>query len=295
MKKTLIATLIGMILVVGSVGCANIKTEKASSATKDSVETKKSSTEETATQQTSKARIKVVALEPSTKPLSFEDEDGNFTGYEVDLIKEIDKRIPEYEFKLDEVSEDATQVGLETGKYALIGGGLYKTPEREEKFLIPQAISGVSLIKLYVRENDDSIKTIADLVGKKISPVSANGGIYNFLTKYNEEHPNEKVDIQTADDISLADRFKGLDEGSYDAVVIPNNLDFKNIKESLGLHIKEISDPVKVNPTYFVLNKKETDLNSKVNVALTKIREDGTLSKIAKKWYGEDTIAYYKE
>ena len=32
------------------------------------------------------------------------------------------------------------RVGLDAGKYALIGGGLYKTPEREEKYLFPDEI-----------------------------------------------------------------------------------------------------------------------------------------------------------
>ena len=236
-----------------------------------------------------------VALESGSKPLSFEDENGNITGYEVDVIKALDDIIPEYTFSIELVEGDSTQVGLETGKYALIGGGLYKTPEREEKYLIPDAITGVSLINIYVREDDYSIKTLDDLVGKKVVPVSPNGGIFNLLTAYNTEHADKQITIETAEGVSVADRYKSVDSGEYDALVLPNNLGFNEIKQELGLKVKAVETPVKINSTYFALAKDQTDLAAKVEAGLKTLRENGTLSTLSLKWYGEDTIKYFQE
>ena len=144
---------------------------------------------------------------------------GELTGYEVELLEAADDKIDEYDFNLESVEEDSVQVGLDAGKYDLIGGGLYKTPEREAKYLFPDEISGVSLINIYVREDDNSIASLDDLVGKKVAPSSPNGGIYNLLTAYNEEHPNAQITVNTAEGISVADRFKSLDSGEYDAIV----------------------------------------------------------------------------
>lgn len=237
----------------------------------------------------------IAAVENGSKPLSYIDDDGNVTGYEVEVLKAVDELIPEYEIQIEAVEADATQIGLETGKYELIGGGLYKTPEREEKYLLPDAIAGVSTIKIFVREDNTEIKTLDDLVGKKVSPPSPNGGIYNLLTEYNEAHPDNPITFETADGSTVADRFKEINDGTYDALVIPDNLGYDEIIKELDLKVTAVQEPVKVNPTYFALAKDQTDLTEKVNTALATLRENGTLSELSKQWFGEDKIAYYNE
>ncbi len=236
-----------------------------------------------------------VALESGSKPLSFEDENGNKVGYEVDVLNAVDGLIPDYDFNLEYVESDATAIGLDTGKYALIGGGLYKTKEREEKYLLPDAINGVSLINIYVHEDDDSIKGIDDLVGKNLVPSTPNGGIFNLLTSYNAEHPDTQITITTAEGVSVADRFISVDSRQYDALVLPNNLGFNEIKAQLGLKVKAVETPVAINGTYFALAKDQADLAAKVGDALKTLRENGTLSELSLKWYGEDTLQFYKD
>ena len=235
-----------------------------------------------------------VALESGSKPLSFEDEKGNKVGYEVDVLQAVDALIADYDFNLEFVESDATAIGLDTGKYALIGGGLYRTKEREEKYLLPDAINGVSLINIYVHEDDDSIKSIDDLVGKNLVPSTPNGGIYNLLTGYNAEHPDAQITITTAEGVSVADRFVSVDAGQYDALILPNNLGFNEIKAQLGLRVKAVETPVAINGTYFALSKDQADLAQKVDGALKTLRENGTLSQLSLKWYGEDAIQYFK-
>lgn len=247
--------------------------------------------------ESSAAQVKTVnvALESGSKPLSFENENGEKVGYEVDVLKAVDELIPEYEFNIDFVESEATQIGLETGKYALIGGGLYKTPEREEKYLIPDAINGVSLINIYVNEEDNSIQGLDDLVGKKLVPSTPNGGIFNLLTAYNQEHADKPITITTGDGVSVADRFVSVSNKEYDALVLPNNLGFNEIQKELGLKVKAVENPVKINGTYFALSKDQADLSAKIEEALKTLRENGTLSKLSISWYGEDTIQYFTE
>ena len=74
--------------------------------------------------------------------------------------------------------------------------------------------------------------------------------------------------FETSEDIAVAERFASLDAGECDAVVLPNNLGFEEIKEQLGLKLKAVQPPVKIN---------------------------GTLSELNEKWYGEDTLVYLDE
>lgn len=301
MKKILsIVLLVGLIGVLSACSKkssetqANADTVTEAASTKEATsETKKS--DSTADTTSTEAKTVSVAVVNGSKPLSFQDENGELTGYEVEVIKALDDVVPEYNFAIESVEEEATQVGLDAGKYAFIGGGTYKTPEREEKYLIPDEINGVSLVYIYVREDDNSIQSLDDLVGKKVVPSSPNGGMYNLLTSYNNEHPDAQIKIETADGVALADRFKSVDSGEYDSVVLPNNLGFNEIKEQLGLKVKAVETPVAINPTYFLLGKDQTDLKEKIDAGLKLLREDDTLSKLSVKWYGEDTIKYYTE
>ncbi|GHU07738.1 amino acid ABC transporter substrate-binding protein [Spirochaetia bacterium] len=247
--------------------------------------------------QTTDSSVKrvTIGLESGSKPLSYIDENGNKAGYEFDVLNAVDELIPEYSFNLEFVEDDATQIGLETGKYALIGGGLFRTPEREAKYLLPRNISGASVIYIYVHENNTTIQSLDDLVGKNLAPSSPNGGIYNLLTAYNNAHPSAQITITTADGVSLADRFTSVSNGQYDAIVLPNNLGFEGIKQELGLKVKAVARPVQVNGTFFALARDQSDLAAKVDAALATLRANGTLSQLSIKWYGSDTIALYTE
>lgn len=278
MNKKLLSTVLATALLTGTLaGCAGNQTNSSGADATDGVKTVN------------------VALEAGSKPLSFENDKGEKVGYEVDVLKAVDELIAEYNFNVEFVESDATQIGLETGKYAMIGGGLYKTAEREEKYLIPNAINGVSLINIYVHEDDNSIKGLEDLVGKKLVPSTPNGGIYNLLTAYNEEHPDKQVTITTGEGVSVADRFLSVSNKEYDALVLPNNLGYNEIKEQLDIKVKPVEPPVKINGTYFALAKDQTDLSAKVEAALKELRENGTLSQLSIDWYGEDTIQYFTE
>lgn len=278
--KKIIKTVAALSLVGVLAACSNTQAEVAEDSEK-SAEVE--------------AKTVNVAVEAGAKPLSFEDDNGELTGYEVEVLQEIDEIVEEYDFNLEAVEGDSVQIGLDAGKYALIGGGLYKTPEREEKYLFPEEINGVSLINIYVSEDDTSITSLDDLVGKNVVPSSPNGGIYNLLTTYNQEHPDTQITVNTAEGASLADRFLAVDSGEYDAIVLPNNLGFDEIKETLNLKVKAVEEPVKINPTYFVLGKDQTDLKEKLDEALVELKEEGKLSELSIKWYGEDTFTYYEE
>lgn len=278
--KKIIKTVAALSLVGVLAACSNTQAEVAEDSEK-SAEVE--------------AKTVNVAVEAGAKPLSFEDDNGELTGYEVEVLQEIDEIVEEYDFNLEAVEGDSVQIGLDAGKYALIGGGLYKTPEREEKYLFPEEINGVSLINIYVSEDDTSIASLDDLVGKNVVPSSPNGGIYNLLTTYNQEHPDAQITVNTAEGVSLADRFLSVESGEYDAIVLPNNLGFDEIKETLNLKVKAVEEPVKINPTYFVLGKDQTDLKEKLDEALVGLKEEGKLSELSIKWYGEDTFTYYEE
>ncbi|GGL51760.1 transporter substrate-binding domain-containing protein [Sporolactobacillus putidus] len=244
-----------------------------------------------ASSKSSSAKTVQVAVPTAEKPLSY-SENGKLTGYEVEILRKVDAKLKDYSFNIQSVSSNAQQIGLDTGKYDLIAEGFFKNPVRAQKYLIPNENDGASLIKIYTNDANKSIASLSDLSGKRLTPVDANGGIFNILTAYNTQNPSKKIDIPTSDTgLSTADRLKEVASGKYDALILPSNLGEAQIIKQLNLKI-HTSAPVKVIPTYFLLSKKDEQLKEAVDSALKQLKSDGTLSELSKKYYGEDVFQY---
>jgi L-cystine transport system substrate-binding protein len=253
-----------------------------SSAPKASLEASSSST----------AGVTVItaAVENDSKPLSYTDDNGTLTGYEVDLFKAIDAALPDYTVKIESVGADATSIGLDTGRYQVIGGGLYATTKRQATYLLPGP-AGASAVQIY-KKKGAPYQSLSDLVGKNVAPVTPSGGIYNLLTTWNTDHPSAQIKIQTSDSVTQAQLLQGVNDGTYDAVVRPSNLGEGDLITKLGLNVVTADKPVVVNKTFLAVAKSNATLNDALNSALTKLKADGTLSKLSKQYFGEDVTVY---
>src|SRR5690606_9626755 len=96
-----------------------------------------------------------------------------------------------------------------------------------------------------------------DLVGKKIVPVTAGGGIYKFATQWQEENPDYKLEITASSaGIPYPDRLKEVENGKYDALVLPSNLGEQTVIDNQKLNVKA-SEPVAINNTYVLIHRSK--------------------------------------
>lgn len=234
-----------------------------------------------------------VASSAESKPLSWKASGNVIKGYEPDVLRAIDQKLKNYKFHIQAVSDEAEETGLATGKYDIAVGGYYKTAERSKQFLIPSQYDGLSLMRIYVKKDSD-IQTLKDLVGKKIVPPSPGGGVYNFLVDWQKKNPKYKLEYQTSSaSIPYPQRLKEVASGKYDALILPSNLGEQEVIENLKLPIRT-TDPVQINKTYLIIHKSDENekLNQAVDKALKELKEDGTLAKLSKKYFGEDVFEY---
>ncbi|MFA1626185.1 amino acid ABC transporter substrate-binding protein [Rhizobium mongolense] len=236
-----------------------------------------------------------IATAAESKPLSWGAIGVEPQGYEPDVLKAINAKLPQYKFEMEGAADIAQETGLATGKYDMASGGYYKAPAREKQFLIPDNPMGASLIKIYSRK-DSGINEMKDLVGKKIVPVTAGGGIYKFATQWQEQNPDYKIEITASSaGIPYPDRLKEVQNGKYDALVLPSNLGEQTVIDNQKLDIKA-SEPVAINNTYLLIHKSEENkaLADDIDRVLKELKDDGTLGKISQKWFGEDVTKYMK-
>lgn len=250
--------------------------------------------ENTANSDEGEVRTVEVAVSSSSRPLSYV-EDGELTGYEVELLRAIDEKLENYEFNIEGASDSAGEIGLDTGQYDLLAQGLILSEERKESYLIPEESNGPSLMKIFATgDQEGEIESLDDLPGKRIVPVTPTGGVYNLLTAYNEEHPDNQIEFETSDGgIPTSDRLQEVDEGVYDAFVNPSNLGQQEVIEEANLDI-HVTEPVEINPTYFMIHDSEenVELRDKISEALAELKEEGVVSELSNEFYGEDILQY---
>lgn len=226
-------------------------------------------------------------------PLSWVDEKGEKHGYEYDVLLEVNKRLKDYQLDIQAVPPETQDVMMESGDAKVATGGYFKNAQREQNFLLPESPIGASSLMVYVlKGNENKYNSFEDVVKSnlKLVPLTPNGGAYRIVDEWNKKHGNLLKEIPVQSGVSAAERVKGLKEGQYDALIIPNNLGVEELAAKQGVELAAIKEPIKVNATYVVVNKKEEKLAGEINEALKELRADGTLAKISTKWYKDDLL-----
>jgi L-cystine transport system substrate-binding protein len=244
------------------------------------------SSQSSTTSSASKVKVIKIAGVNDAQPFTYIDDNGNLSGYDGDVLQAINKLLPQYKFEYSGMDQSAMLLGVEAGKYDIGTCHLYKTTDREEKFLFPDEPSGLSDLRVVTKTGRNDINSLSDLVGKKLVPIPSNDARYNIVEDYNEAHPDKQIKLESIDTLSAADTFKMVASGQYDAALYPAPA-FASVENSLHLDIKLAGSVGKI-PTYFVLNKKDTELKTQIDQALKELKQNGTLKKLAIKWYGED-------
>ncbi|ASV68184.1 MULTISPECIES: transporter substrate-binding domain-containing protein [Cytobacillus] len=227
--------------------------------------------------------ITVAISDEVNPPFLYADDNNEPIGYDMDYLKEVEKKLEDYHFEYVWGEEEANLVGVDTGKYDFAINWFFKNPEREEKFLYPEQEFGYSLTSLVTQPNRDDIKTLEDMVGKKLAPMSPSGGLRTILNSYNKNNPDEQIDIESIEFPSNADNLERVNDGKDDAMFI-NVTTFNAVQKELDLNLK-VAGIVSKEPVYTVFNKEHTELAKEFDDVTKELIEDGTLPDLAEKWF----------
>ncbi|WP_462413024.1 amino acid ABC transporter substrate-binding protein [Neobacillus sp. Marseille-QA0830] len=217
-----------------------------------------------------------IGTEGTYAPFTFHDDSGKLTGFDVEIAKEVFKRLG-IKPVFVETKWDGMIAGLDSKRYDMVANEVAVRPERLEKYDMsdPYIVSKAVLI---VSENNNDIKTLDDLKGKKVGQ-----SLDSNYRKIAEEHgaTNTVVDgFNQAIDLITSGRIDATlnDSLSY--------LDLK--KQRPELPIKVAYDKIESTNNAFLFRKGEDELAKAVNGALADMKKDGTYLKISNKYFNED-------
>lgn len=234
----------------------------------------------------SDANVYTVATRGTAKPFSYVDDQGNLTGYDVEILKEAERRDPSLHFEFKTMATDAAFIALKAGQVDIIANQIRRNPKRENYCLYTNEVNNYSVRKLAVRSDRNDIHSIEDLKGKKIA-VTTSSEFNEYVEKFNET-ANPKIDV-TYTDKGSAETLNLVATGRVDAAGEYEYIINAAAKDQ-GLPVKAVGKTLLVVPTYFVLRREESSkpLAEKLDKAVAAMRADGTLKKISEEYLGGD-------
>ena len=227
----------------------------------------------------------VLGLDDSFPPLGFRSENNEVVGYDIDLAKEVAKRLG-VDFRAQPIDWDAKEMELETGKIDCIWNGFTITEERKNALSFTEAY--LNNDQVLVVRSDSGINSLADMKGKTVGIQSGSSA---------QEAVDDNADFAAS--ISKLIMFKDnitalndLDIGGVDGVVMDSVVANYSIAQTKKPF--KVIDESLANEGYGVgFRKNEPELRDAVWSILKEMQADGTVAAISQKWFGRD-ISFIK-
>ncbi len=229
-----------------------------------------------------------VAIEGGWRPYNYVDDDGSIKGYDVDVVNAIAEKFPEISVKFEPTAWDGMLVALSAGRFDAVANEIKKNPAREKQYLYADKPYNYDYPAL-IFKNETDIKSAEDLIGKTV--IVGGGSSYaEWVENYNKE-VGGKINVVYAGDTATAAIFAEVLSGRADVTIdspVAAGIFINERKEPLSFIP---ADPDLLNPAYLIFsrNKKGERIKQLFDKGLEEIRADGTLSKLAIKWFGSDT------
>jgi ABC-type amino acid transport/signal transduction systems, periplasmic component/domain len=227
-----------------------------------------------------------VATRGTFRPFTYMDENDKLTGYDIEILREVEKRNPDIKFEFKTMSVDAGFLGLESGQVDVIANQIVYNEKRADKSIFTKEVNNYTSRKLAVRGNVNDINGIDDLRGKKVA-VTSSSEVTRQLQKYNET-ANPPIDLVFTDK-GATETLNLVVTGRVDAAPT-YEVTINEAKDILGLDLKAAGPVIASDPTCFALRKDADSqlLADKIDAALKEMKKDGTLKQLSEKFLGKD-------
>ena len=289
MKKTLAMMTAAMMVAGALAGCGSSSSTPAATTAAATEAATDAVTTEAAGDTTAAAEGPVktpsgkftVGFDQEFPPMGFVGDDGQFTGFDLDLAKEVASRLG-LEFVPQPINWDAKDMELDSGNIDCIWNG-FTMQGREDAYTWVGPYMANN--QVFVVNADSDIASKADLAGKAVEVQKDSSGLAALQDDAELSASfgsmTEVADYNTA----LMD----LESGACDAVCMDSIVAGYQIKSS-GKDMKILDDTLSAEEYGIGFKKGEDELAKAVQDTLMEMKDDGTVAKISNDWFGSDVF-----
>lgn len=225
------------------------------------------------------AGVLKVGVEGTYPPITYHDEEGNLTGFDIEVAQAIGEKLG-VEVEFVEAEWDSLLAAIDSGRIDTVINAVSITSERQKKYDFTSPY--VSLYRnIIVKGDNDTIKSLEDLNGTNCAE--------NITTEYADRLEELGATIVPIDTLQQA--FDLITSGRADFTILEDIQFYPYLKEHPDADLKiafTIDDDVDQFAIPF--KKGETRLVEAVEQALNELKADGTLSEISEKYFDSDVI-----
>ncbi|MCD2492430.1 amino acid ABC transporter substrate-binding protein [Lacrimispora sp. NSJ-141] len=291
MKKLMVLLMTTALIVASLAGCGG-KDAKETTSAKKTTEAAKDETTKAADNGESKAEEKTTAAEEGSEsgtftvgfdqdfpPMGFVGDDGEFTGFDLELAAEVAKRLG-LEIKYQPITWDFKDMELNSGTIDCIWNG-FTMNGREDEYTWSEPY--LDNKQVFVVNAEAGIVTWDDLKGKAVT-VQVDSSAEAAL-KDDPDLTATFGSLDTCAEYNTA--FMELESGAVDAIAMDVVVAGYQI-ESRGSNFVILEQEISTEEYGIGFKKGNEELRDKVQATLEEMAEDGTMSEISMKWFGSD-------
>lgn len=220
-----------------------------------------------------------VGFDQDFPPMGFVGEDGEFTGFDLELAAEVAKRLGK-EIVYQPIAWDSKDMELESGTIDCIWN-VFTMNGREDSYTWSEPYMKNN--QVFVVKADAGISTTADLAGKVVD-VQIDSSAEAALND-NQELAGTFGQLVTVADYNTA--FMDLQSGSVDVIAMDDVVASYQIEQRQADFV--VLEETLAAEEYGIGFKKGNEaLRDQVQGALEEMAADGTLAEISEKWFGKD-------
>ena len=271
-------------------GCSSASTDNAAQTTaaqSEAAGTETSAEGESVTEATAdvddelaqiqKSGVFKVGVEGTYPPMTYHDESGELTGFDVEVAKKVAEKLG-VTAEFTESDWDSLLAGIDSKRLDTVINAVSVTEERSQKYDFAGPYFYITQ-QIVVRSDDDSIVDMDSLNSKKC----ANTMTTAYLDLL-EDAGAEIVPINTTEEAVSMINSGRADFTTFNSVIFNEYLkQHPDAKVKVAFAIPDLVD------TYAVpIRKGETRLLEAVQSALDELAAEGTLSEISEQYFGTD-------